>query len=145
MAHFAKVVDGIVEQVIVADTKEWCENNLGGTWIQTSYNTIGNKYIGEATTETKIVENPEWFEMPYPQWCGKERYIEVTVPKEPLHKNYAGIGYSWDGEGFAPPQPYPSWSLDLFSYQWQAPVAMPEDDKRYTWDEATTSWVEVVL
>ena len=111
MAHFAKVVDGIVEQVIVADTKEWCEANLGGEWIQTSYNTVGN----------------------------------VHPEGRPLHKNYAGIGYSWDGTGFAAPQPYPSWSLDLFSYLWQAPVAMPEDGKRYTWDEATTSWVEVVL
>jgi hypothetical protein len=63
----------------------------------------------------------------------------------PLHKNYAGIGYSWDGEGFAPPQPYPSWSLDLYSYLWQAPVAKPEDDKKYSWDEATTSWVESTL
>ena len=112
MAHFAKVVDGIVEQVIVADTKEWCEANLGGTWIQTSYNTIGNKH---------------------------------TLGGTPLHKNYAGIGYSWDGTGFAAPQPFPSWSLDLFSYLWQAPVAMPEDGKRYDWDEATTSWVEVNL
>ncbi len=111
MAHFAKVVDGIVEQVIVADTKEWCEANLGGTWVQTSYNTRGN-------------EHPEG---------------------RPLHKNYAGIGYSWDGTGFAAPQPYPSWSLDLFSYLWQAPVAKPEDGKAYTWDEATTSWVEVTL
>jgi hypothetical protein len=112
MAHFAKVVDGIVEQVIVADTKEWCESALGGEWVQTSYNTQGNVHLLGGT---------------------------------PLHKNYAGIGYSWDGEGFAPPQPYPSWSLDLFSYQWQAPVAMPEDGKRYNWDEATTSWVEVTL
>lgn len=109
MAHFAKVVDGIVEQVIVADTKEWCEANLGGEWIQTSYNTVGNVH---------------------------------TLGGIPLHKNYAGIGYSWDGTGFAAPQPYPSWSLDLYSYLWQAPVAMPEDGKRYTWDEATTSWVE---
>jgi len=109
MAHFAKVVDGIVEQVIVADTKEWCEANLGGEWVQTSYNTHGNQH-------------PEG---------------------RPLHKNYAGIGYSWDGEGFAPPQPYPSWSLDLYSYLWQAPVAKPEDGKQYTWDEATTSWIEV--
>ena len=109
MAHFAKVVDGIVEQVIVADTKEWCEANLGGTWVQTSYNTLGNVH---------------------------------TLGGTPLHKNYAGIGYTWDGTGFAAPQPYPSWSLDLFSYLWQAPVAMPEDGKRYTWDEATTSWVE---
>jgi hypothetical protein len=111
MAHFAKVVDGIVEQVIVADTKEWCEANLGGEWVQTSYNTVGN----------------------------------VHPEGRPLHKNYAGIGYSWDGEGFAAPQPYPSWSLDLFSYLWQAPVAMPEDGKMYNWDEATTSWVEVTL
>jgi hypothetical protein len=112
MAHFAKVVDGIVEQVIVADTKEWCEANLGGEWVQTSYNTQGNVHLLGGT---------------------------------PLHKNYAGIGYSWDGEGFAAPKPYPSWSLDLYSYLWQAPVAMPEDGKRYDWDEATTSWVEVTL
>lgn len=109
MAHFAKVVDGIVEQVIVADDKEWCETHLGGTWIQTSYNTQGNVH---------------------------------TLGGTPLHKNYAGIGYSWDGTGFAAPQPYPSWSLDLHSYLWQAPVAMPEDGKLYNWDEATTSWVE---
>jgi hypothetical protein len=113
MAHFAKVVNGIVEQVIVADTKEWCEVNLGGEWVQTSYNTQGNVHLLGGT---------------------------------PLHKNYAGIGYSWDGEGFASPQPYPSWSLDLFSYLWQAPVAMPvEEGKMFTWDEATTSWVESVI
>lgn len=41
MAHFAKVENNIVTQVIVADTKEWCETNLGGEWVQTSYNTYG--------------------------------------------------------------------------------------------------------
>ena len=44
MAHFAKVVNGVVETVIVADSKEWCETNLGGTWIQTSYNTHNNEH-----------------------------------------------------------------------------------------------------
>ena len=44
MAHFAQVVDGVVAQVIVADTKEWCEANLGGTWVQTSYNTHANEH-----------------------------------------------------------------------------------------------------
>ena len=112
MAHFAKVVDGIVEQVIVADTKEWCEANLGGEWVQTSYNTIGNEHKLGGT---------------------------------PLHKNYAGIGYSWDGIGFAAPKPYPSWSLNADSYLWEAPVAMPTNDKIYNWDEATTSWVEVTI
>jgi len=112
MAHFAEVVDGIVTRVIVADTAEWCEANLGGTWIQTSYNTIGNVHLLGGT---------------------------------PLHKNYAGIGSSWDGIGFASPQPYPSWTLNQDTYIWQAPVAKPEDNKRYNWDEATTSWVEETL
>ena len=47
MTHFAKIVNNLVEQVIVADTKEWCEENLGGTWIQTSYNgNIRKNYAG---------------------------------------------------------------------------------------------------
>lgn len=62
-----------------------------------------------------------------------------------FRKNYAGIGYHWDGTGFYPPQPYPSWSLNQDTYLWEAPTAMPEDGKVYTWDEPTTSWVEVTL
>jgi hypothetical protein len=112
MAHFAKVVNGIVEQVIVADTKEWCEANLGGEWVQTSYNTQGNIHLLGGT---------------------------------PLHKNYAGIGYTWDGTGFAAPQPFPSWTLNEETYQWDAPTPMPTDDKRYQWDEETLSWVEVTI
>jgi hypothetical protein len=111
MAHFAKVVDGIVDQVIVADTKEWCQANLGGEWVQTSYNTHANQH-------------PEG---------------------RPLHKNYAGIGYTWDGTGFAAPQLYPSWTLNAETYQWDAPTPMPIDDKRYQWDEATLSWVEATF
>jgi len=109
MAHFAKVESGVVTQVIVADNKEWCENNLGGTWVQTSYNTYGNQH-------------PEG---------------------RPLHKNYAGIGYTWDGTGFAAPQPFASWSLNSDTYLWESPTPMPTDGKRYAWDEPTTSWIEV--
>lgn len=112
MAHFAKVVDGVVEQVIVADTQEWCETKLGGIWIQTSYNTLGGVH---------------------------------TLGGTPLHKNYAGIGYTWDGTGFAAPQPFVSWTLNDDSYLWEAPTPMPTDGKKYTWDEASLSWVEVTL
>ena len=112
MSHFAKVVDGVVEQVIVADNKEWCEANLGGIWVQTSYNTHANQH-------------PE----------GRA-----------LHKNYAGIGYTFDGTGFAAPQPYASWTKDADTYVWNAPTPMPvEEGKFFTWDEPTLSWVEVVL
>ena len=111
MAHYAKVESGVVTQVIVADSKEWCEANLGGTWIQTSYNTHGGVNSRDGGTS--------------------------------LHKNYAGIGYTWDGIGFAAPQPYPSWTKNSETYLWNAPTPMPTDDKRYTWDEATLAWVEV--
>jgi len=124
MAHFAKIENGIVTQVIVvanADTanadgveKEYigaafCERLFGGDWKQTSYN--GN-----------------------------------------MRKNYAGIGYTFDESrnAFIPPQPYPSWTLVESTCQWTAPVAMPTDagtgdpPKGYLWDEATTSWIEVI-
>jgi len=110
MAHYAKVEDGVVTQVIVADNQEWCEANLGGTWVQTSYNTQGN--------------------------------VNSREGGEALHKNYDGIGYTWDGTGFAAPQPYASWSLNSDTYLWEAPTPMPTDGARYTWDEATTAWVE---
>ena len=111
MSHFAEIVDGVVERVIVADSKEWCQANLGGTWVQTSYNTHGNQH-------------PEG---------------------RPLHKNYAGVGYTFDGAGFAAPQPYPSWTLDTETYLWEAPTPMPvEEGKFFTWEEETLSWVEVI-
>lgn len=112
MAHFAEIdADNVVLRVIVADTKEWCENNLGGTWVQTSYNTHGGQH-------------PEG---------------------RPLHKNYAGIGYHWDGVGFYAPQPFPSWNKDEDTYLWEAPVAHPNDGKVYEWDESILNWKEVEL
>jgi hypothetical protein len=61
----------------------------------------------------------------------------------PLRKNYAGIGFTYDAQrdAFIAPQPYPSWILNEQTCQWEAPVPMPTDDKRYMWDESTTSWV----
>jgi hypothetical protein len=63
----------------------------------------------------------------------------------PLRKNYAGIGYTYDPvrDAFIAPKPYASWVLNEKTCLWDAPVAYPDDGKRYSWDEATTSWVEV--
>lgn len=113
MAHFAEIdADNTVLRVIVADTKEWCENNLGGTWVQTSYNTLGGEHKLGGT---------------------------------PLHKNYAGIGFKWDGTGFFAPQPFPSWTLNSDTYLWESPVPYPTDGKLYTWNEADQKWDEVTL
>ena len=61
-----------------------------------------------------------------------------------FRKQYAGKGYTYDAakDKFIQPQPYPSWSLDE-NDDWQAPVAYPDDDKLYYWDEDITNWVEV--
>ncbi len=58
-----------------------------------------------------------------------------------FRKQYAGIGYTYDkiNDVFILPQPFASWTLDA-SFDWQPPTAMPDDDKRYTWNEDTQTW-----
>lgn len=111
MAHFAKVNNGIVEQVIVAEPEffDTFVDSSPGQWIQTSYNTHGGVHANGGT---------------------------------PLRKNYAGIGYSYDAQrdAFIPPKPYASWLLNEDTCLWDAPVAMPTDGGRYTWNEATQAW-----
>lgn len=115
MSHFAKVVDGKVTQVIVAE-KEFFDtfvDNSPGQWLKCSYNTIGNKHTQGGT---------------------------------PLRGNYPGIGYTYDAEKdvFIAPKPFASWKLSA-DYLWEAPIAMPTDGKAYEWEEATTSWKELVV
>jgi len=73
----------------------------------------------------------------------------------PLRKNYAGKGFTYDKDrdAFIQPKPYPSWTLDEDTCQWDPPVAYPDDAKNfesaadgksYKWNEETTSWDEVV-
>ena len=123
MAHFAKVNNGIVEQVIVAEPEffETFVDSSPGQWIQTSYNTRGGVHYNPDTNEPSADQS------------------------KALRKNYAGIGYSYDAtrDAFIPPKPYASWVLDDQTCLWNAPVPYPTDGKRYQWDEATTSWVEV--
>jgi len=60
----------------------------------------------------------------------------------PFRKNYAGIGYTYDEgrDAFIPPKPYNSWSLNEETCLWDAPVPMPNDGKRYEWNEANQNW-----
>jgi len=123
MGHFAKVTDGIVAQVIVAEPEffETFVDSSPGEWIQTSYNTRGGVHIDPETGEPSEDQS------------------------KALRKNYAGIGFTYDRErdAFIPPKPFASWTLNDESCLWDAPVAYPEDGKRYTWDEASTAWVEI--
>jgi hypothetical protein len=123
MAHFAKVVNGTVSQVIVAEPEffETFVDSSPGEWIQTSYNTRGGVHYNPETGEPSVDQT------------------------KALRKNYAGIGYTYDRikDAFIPPKPYNSWLLNDETCLWEAPTPMPTDGKFYTWNESTTSWEEV--
>jgi hypothetical protein len=73
------------------------------------------------------------------------RWVQTSYNAN-IRKNYAGIGYKYDAalDAFIPPQSFESWTLNEETAQWEAPTPYPDDGKRYSWDEETTSWVEIV-
>lgn len=114
MAHFAKVVDGKVSQVIVAEPEffDTFVDSSPGAWIQTSYNTQGGVH--------KLGGTPL-----------RGNYAGI------------GYTYDQANDVFYAPQPFASWVLNNTTWTWEAPVAMPTDGKLYQWDEATTSWIKI--
>jgi len=100
MSYFARVKNGIVDKVIVAEIEffDTFVDDSPGEWIQTFTNGV--------------------------------------------RKNCAVIGFTYDKtrDAFYAPQPYPSWTLDEDTCQWESPVAYPEDDKMYAWDEEVQNW-----
>ena len=122
MSHFAEInSDNIVTNVIVAE-QEFINSGAVGdaeTWIKTSYNTKG----------------------------GVHNAPDSNTPDDgvALRKNYAGIGHTYNAskDAFYAPQPYPSWTLDDDTCQWNPPTAKPDDDKMYSWDEDNTQWKEM--
>ena len=115
MAHYAKVSNGLVTQVIVAEPEffDTFVDSSPGEWIQTSYNTSGGVH-SEGNTPLR------------------KNYAGV------------GYTYDTARDAFIPPQPYPSWVLDEDTCQWDSPVPYPTDDLMYSWDEDTLAWVETV-
>jgi len=113
MSHYAKVVDGKVTQVIVAEADffQTFVDSSPGEWIQTSYNTFANSH----PNGTPLRGN----------------YAGV------------GYTYDRTNDVFYAPQPFPSWSIDNATWTWQAPVAMPTDGKLYSWDESKQEWTPV--
>ena len=60
----------------------------------------------------------------------------------PLRKNHAGIGFKYDEDrdAFISPKPFNSWILNETTCLWEAPVAYPDDDNKYTWNETNQTW-----
>jgi hypothetical protein len=114
MGHFARVTDGIVTQVIVAEPEffDTFVDSSPGQWIQTSYNTRGGQH-------------PENRPL-------RKNYAGI------------GYTYDSVRDAFIPPQPFTSWTLNEDTCLWESPIAMPNDGKIYNWDEAQQQWIEQV-
>ena len=127
MAHFAKIdnLGTVVFVTVGRDEDDGKELELcartGDTYRQTSYNTRGGVHYDPETG------------------------LPSADQSKAFRKNYAGIGYKYDEtrDAFIPPQPYPSWDLVEETCLWKSPVQMPDDGKKYKWNEDNQNWVEV--
>ena len=112
MSHYAKVRDGIVVDVIVANADYFVNfrDTSPGTWLQTSYNTNGN--VHPAGTPLR------------------GNYAGI------------GYKYDHNNDVFYSPQPYPSWTLNTNTWTWEAPVPYPVyASTPYIWNEAILNWI----
>ena len=114
MAHYAKVSDGLVTQVIVAEAEffDTFVDSSPGEWVQTSYNTLGGVHLDGGIALRK-------------------NYAGI------------GMTYDSVRDAFIAPQPYASWLLNEDTCIYEAPVPYPTDDLMYSWDEETLAWVEI--
>lgn len=90
--------------------------------------------------DSGIVGDPKnWIQTSYNTYAGKHR-----LGGNPLRKNYAGIGYTYDKsrDAFIPPKPFDSWTLEEATCLWKSPKDKPKDNKIYFWDETSQDWIE---
>jgi hypothetical protein len=118
MAHFAELDENnVVKRVIVVDNKDCCDANG-----------VEKEHIGAAHCE----------------WLLGGRWVQTSYNGK-LRKRYAGVGmiYSEEADAFIGPQPYPSWTLNTETADWEPPTPRPTEGE-WEWDEATTSWKQII-
>ena len=126
MASFAKI--GLNNKVIevLSVNNEVLKDSNG-----VEQETIGVDFL------TKLTGYPVWKQTSYNTNGGVH-----SSGGTPLRKNFAGIGYTYDEDrdAFIPKKPFNSWILNETTCLWEAPVALPDTENRYTWNETTTTW-----
>ena len=119
MAHFAYVVDGVVERVHV----------LANPVL------IDEDYVEQEAFGQEFLSNLHGLP--------PENFVQCSYNAN-FRGNYPAVGFTYDSDldGFIPPKPFPSWVLDEVSFQWEAPIARPAKGD-WQWDEQAGDWVEV--
>lgn len=162
MGHYAKVRQGKVVKVIVADASFFDNfiDDSPGKWIQTSYNTRGGVHYesdSKTPSPTLYYENSGSYfiteDLASASIAAGTGSLPITASDTSqtlaLRGNYAGIGHTYDStlDAFYAPQPFNSWTLDTGSYLWEAPSPYPTGDTTgsytgsYEWDEGNLNWI----
>jgi len=126
MASFAKLgANGEVLQVVAVDNS-----------VITDSNGVEQEKLG-IDFLTELYNWPVWKQTSYNTIGGVH-----TLGGTPFRKNHAGIGgrYDSDRDAFIPKKPYASWTLNETTCLWEAPVALPDTENRYNWNEETKQW-----
>jgi hypothetical protein len=121
MAHFAKLGKGnIIEKVEVVSNDIATTEQAGVDFLNNLYNT-----------------RDVWKQTSYNTIGG----VHLTGGT-PFRKNFAGVGYTYDQtrDAFIEPKPFNSWTLNETTCQWEAPVALPDTENRYNWNEQNQTW-----
>lgn len=127
MAHFAKISEeNVVLLVTPVDNKDLLDEN------KVEQESLGQAYLEKHSNWPAHL----WIKTSY-----NTKNNTHTLDGTPFRGNYAGIGFTYDevNDVFYNQSPYPSWILND-NWIWEAPVSMPDDGNRYTWNEETTSW-----
>jgi len=111
MAHFCKLGKGnIVEKIVVVSNDVATTEQAGVDFLNNLYGT-------------------------------RDVWVQTSYNGN-IRKNYAGKGFKYDQtrDAFIPPKPYPSWTLNETTCLWEAPVALPDTENRYNWNEENQTW-----
>ena len=126
MASFAKIgLNNKVIEVLSVHNNELLDSN------GVEQETIGIDFL------TKLTGWSIWKQTSYNTIGGVHK-----LGGTPLRKNHAAIGYTYDEDkdAFIAPKPYPSWTLNDTTCLWEAPVAYPDDENNYNWNETNQTW-----
>ncbi len=121
MAHFAKIGTGnIVEKVEVVSNDVATTEQAGVDFLNNLYGT-----------------RDVWKQTSYNTYGGVHK-----LGGTPFRKNFAAVGGKYDPirDAFYNPQPYFSWTLNETTCLWEAPIALPDTENRYNWNEETQQW-----
>jgi hypothetical protein len=137
MAHYAFLDENnIVTEVIVGVEENLIQTDLDGTQVGGSTEAWETFYGSKRSQSCKRTS--------YNSWAGKRKDLETNELTDEVgfRKNYAGIGWTYDADrdAFIQPKPFASWILEEDKCLWEAPVAQPDNENPYIWNEETLSW-----